>query len=173
MNIKRGLFRLWIATSACWMIFSGLMLWSDGAFSKLVHREMTIKIEGVGKVSLGDEFNSMSEDAQNKFVMHIVEESKKGIKSGQSKSGMFDDIIADNTKEIKTGQGKSGPWDDYATRATETKTWVNSSEPRPTSIDWPKLASVTGIIAIPPSFVLLTGFVVLWVIRGFRSDREA
>lgn len=43
---------------------------------------MKIKIDGVGTVTVGDEFASMAPDVQNQFVAHIAEQVKAGKKSG-------------------------------------------------------------------------------------------
>jgi len=66
-----------------------------GPWEKYAGQKPTrIQIDGVGTVEVGDEFKSMSPEAQSSFVAHIAEQAARGIKSSsQTQTGTFDDLI--------------------------------------------------------------------------------
>lgn len=90
-----------------------------------------VDIDGVGTVEIGDEFRNMSPQEQNGVIAHIVEQTKKGVKSGLPSNQEDPGFLADAARSI----GRAVPFNDRIVAGLKTLTGTGEGADYATNLE--------------------------------------
>jgi hypothetical protein len=148
MNWRRGLFRLWLAVSALWLIVVALLFYPQ-VVSPYIEPQAYI-LTNDGFLQLDNVSDSQDHDFKtayqieiefpNKVILFAKDDTPKPVLDTQSKS-FYERYVKPRDAEVTTAR------------------WQSLER-----------ASATGLL--PPLALILLGLVIGWIVSGFKSQKS-
>src|SRR5215831_17389952 len=146
MNWRRGLFRLWLAVSALWLIIAVVFLYPQ-VVSPYIEPQAYILTDDLKFFELDNVSDSKDRDFKAAYPIEIDFPNKVTLFAKD-----------DTPKPVLDTQSKSF-YEQY----------VKPRDAEATTARWLSLGRATALGLLPPLALILLGLVIGWIVSGFKS----
>ena len=154
VNWRKGFFRVWVLGAVLWMPLSALAVADD--LARANRREAEAKF-------LADYAARPVPRDSNGVV--TFDDIQMAPSEGASGSGMFDDLMPAAPGNTAPQEEIPGEWAAFPLASD-----VDAAAEAGAALDASDYSQVATVALIPPLVVLIAGFALGWVYRGFRAS---